>query len=113
MRHAAGASLLFVNQHYTPDVAATGQCLADLAEHLVRDGYDVEVLAGRTPNGANPGSAPAREVLNGVRVHRVSTTIVRLPADHIRAILAAACHSSVPTGTATLPGSVAVPMCEM
>jgi len=74
MRHAAGASLLFVNQHYTPDVAATGQCLADLAEHLVRDGYDVEVLAGRTPNGGNAVSAPAREVLNGVRVHRVSTT---------------------------------------
>jgi len=74
MQHAAGASLLFVNQHYTPDVAATGQCLADLAEHLVRDGYDVEVLAGRTPNGANAAPAPAREVVNGVRVHRVSTT---------------------------------------
>ena len=74
MQHAAGASLLFVNQHYTPDVAATGQCLADLAEHLVRDGYDVEVLAGRTPNGAHAASAPAREVVNGVRVHRVATT---------------------------------------
>jgi hypothetical protein len=31
MDRAARPSLLFVNQHYTPDVAATGQCLADLA----------------------------------------------------------------------------------
>ena len=38
MDRPAGASLLFVNQHYTPDVAATGQCLADLAEHLVGHG---------------------------------------------------------------------------
>jgi glycosyltransferase involved in cell wall biosynthesis len=74
MDHVAGPSLLFVNQHYTPDVAATGQCLADLAEHLVSDGYDVEVLAGRTPQGASQASVPAREVLNGVRVRRVSTT---------------------------------------
>jgi glycosyltransferase involved in cell wall biosynthesis len=74
MDRAARASLLFVNQHYTPDVAATGQCLADLAEHLASDGYDVEVLASRTRYGAEQVSAPAREVLNGVRVARVSTT---------------------------------------
>ena len=69
-----GATLLFVNQHYAPDVAATGQCLADLAEHLVRDGYEVEVLAGRTRYGAGQVEAPAREVRNGVQVTRVSTT---------------------------------------
>ena len=74
MNHAPRASLLFVNQHYTPDVAATGQCLADLAEHLAHDGYDVEVLAGRTSNGVIEASPPPHEVLNGVRVHRVSTT---------------------------------------
>jgi glycosyltransferase involved in cell wall biosynthesis len=74
MDRAVVASLLFVNQHYTPDVAATGQCLADLAEHLASDGYDVEVLASRTRYGAEQVAAPAREVLNGVRVSRVSTT---------------------------------------
>jgi len=68
------ASLLFVNQHYTPDVAATGQCLADLAEHLASDGYDVEVLASRTRYGTGQVGAPAREVLNGVRVTRLSAT---------------------------------------
>jgi glycosyltransferase involved in cell wall biosynthesis len=74
MDFPAGATLLFVNQHYAPDVAATGQCLADLAEHLVRDGYDVEVLAGRTRYNAGQVEAPPREVRNGVKVTRVSTT---------------------------------------
>jgi colanic acid biosynthesis glycosyl transferase WcaI len=74
MEHPAGASLLFVNQHYAPDVAATGQCLADLAEHLVRDGYDVEVMASRTRYGAGRVDAPAHERRNGVRVTRLSAT---------------------------------------
>ena len=74
MDRPARASLLFVNQHYAPDVAATGQCLADLAEHLASDGYDVEVLASRTRYGAADVAAPAREVLNGVRVTRLSAT---------------------------------------
>jgi glycosyltransferase involved in cell wall biosynthesis len=70
----AGATLLFVNQHYAPDVAATGQCLADLAEHLVRDGYEVEVLAGRTSYGAGHVESRPSEVRNGVKVTRVATT---------------------------------------
>jgi colanic acid biosynthesis glycosyl transferase WcaI len=74
MDRPAGAKLLFVNQHYAPDVAATGQCLADLAEHLAGDGYDVEVLASRTLYASGHIAAPASEVLNGVRVTRVSST---------------------------------------
>jgi hypothetical protein len=74
MDFPVGARLLFVNQHYAPDVAATGQCLADLAEHFVRDGYDVEVLAARTKYGAEQLEAPAHEVRNGVTVTRVATT---------------------------------------
>src|SRR5687768_15916670 len=74
MDRPASPSLLFVNQHYTPDVAATGQCLADLAEHLAQVGYDVEVLAGKTRYGDGSVAAPTREVLQGVKVHRVATT---------------------------------------
>ena len=74
MDRPARASLLFVNQHYTPDVAATGQCLADLAEHLASDGYDVEVMASRTRYGAGQVAAPAREIVNGVRVTRLAAT---------------------------------------
>lgn len=69
----ARPSLLFVNQHYAPDVAATGQCLADLAEHLALSGYDVEVLASRGRYGAGSIDAPPREWRQGVKVSRVST----------------------------------------
>jgi glycosyltransferase involved in cell wall biosynthesis len=69
-----GLSLLFVNQHYAPDVAATGQCLADLAEFLVDVGYHVDVLAGHTRYDAGQVEAPAREHRNGVHVRRVATT---------------------------------------
>jgi glycosyltransferase involved in cell wall biosynthesis len=74
MDRAAAASILFVNQHYAPDVAATGQCLADLAEYLVDAGYDVDVLAGHARYDAGQVEAPAREVRNGVLVTRVATT---------------------------------------
>jgi colanic acid biosynthesis glycosyl transferase WcaI len=74
MDRLTGASLLFVNQHYAPDVAATGQCLADLAEYLADVGYHVDVLAGHTRYDAGQVEAPAREDRNGVHVQRVATT---------------------------------------
>ncbi|HKO16281.1 MAG TPA: glycosyltransferase family 4 protein, partial [Gemmatimonadaceae bacterium] len=67
-------SLLFVNQHYYPDVASTGQHLTDLAEHLAREGYAVEVLASRGRYVAGRMNVPARELRNGVRIRRVRTT---------------------------------------
>ena len=67
-------SLLFVNQHYWPDVASTGQHLADLAEYLAAAGYEVNVLAsrGRYVKGKVP--APLTEVRHGVTIRRVRTT---------------------------------------
>ena len=67
-------SLLFVNQHYWPDVASTGQHLTDLAEHLVGEGYDVEVLCGRGKYVAGQMAVPDRETRNGVGIRRVRTT---------------------------------------
>lgn len=66
--------LLFVNQHYWPDVASTGQHLTDLAEHLVGEGYDVEVLCGRGKYVAGQMAVPDRETRHGVRIRRVRTT---------------------------------------
>jgi colanic acid biosynthesis glycosyl transferase WcaI len=68
------AKLLLVNQHYYPDVASTGQHLTDLAEYLVGEGYDVEVLTGRGKYVAGKMDAPARETRNGVRIRRLRTT---------------------------------------
>lgn len=64
-------SILFVNQHYWPDVAATGQVLSDLAEYLVGEGYEVEVLCSRGGYEGGKVDAPSREIRRGVRVTRV------------------------------------------
>lgn len=64
-------SILFVNQHYWPDVAATGQILSDLAEFLVAEGYEVGVLCSRGGYEGGRLKAPDREIRRGVRVMRV------------------------------------------
>lgn len=67
-------SVLFVNQHYHPDVASTGQHLTDLAEYLVGRGHAVEVLTARGHYVAGAMNAPATETHNGVRIRRVRAT---------------------------------------
>jgi glycosyltransferase involved in cell wall biosynthesis len=64
-------SILFVNQHYWPDVAATGQILSDLAEHLVGRGFDVGVLCSQGAYEGGRVDAPTREIRRGVRVTRL------------------------------------------
>lgn len=71
---ARAPSVLFVNQHYHPDVASTGQHLTDLAEHLARQGFAVEVLTSRGRYLAGKVAAPAHEVRNGVGITRVRGT---------------------------------------
>ncbi|MBZ0267584.1 glycosyltransferase family 4 protein [bacterium] len=64
--------LLLVNQHYPPDSGATGRLLAQLAEALADRGHEVEVLTGKpTYEEARGLSAPRRETVRGVRVHRL------------------------------------------
>ena len=41
------ARILFINQYYWPDEAATAQLLSDLAEDLAHHGHDVTALCGR------------------------------------------------------------------
>ncbi len=69
-----GFDLRFVNAHYAPDVAATGEFLTDLAEGLVARGHRVHVVTGRSPYGAGGRGLPDEEVRQGVRVTRVRTT---------------------------------------
>jgi colanic acid biosynthesis glycosyl transferase WcaI len=66
--------ILLLNQFYVPDVAATGQLLADLAESLVARGHEVHIVCGRSKYGGGRLSAAREEHVNGVRVHRVGTT---------------------------------------
>ncbi len=67
-------SLLFVNQHYWPDFASTGQHLTDLAEHLAAAGYDVSVVCSRGKYLAGDLESPEEEVHRGVRIHRIRAT---------------------------------------
>lgn len=66
--------ILFINQFYKPDIAATGQLLADLAEALAERGHEVEVLCSRHAYSGGNVTFPAKEVLNGVSVHRIRAT---------------------------------------
>lgn len=66
----AHKSILFVNQHYYPDIAATGQKLTDLAEYLADSGHHVTVLCSRGQYVSGVLEAPAEEVRNGVRIFR-------------------------------------------
>jgi len=63
--------VLFINQVYHPDVAATAQHAHDLALHLVRSGHEVSVVASRSLYGHKGAVLPRRETVEGVEVHRV------------------------------------------
>lgn len=63
--------ILLLNQCYLPDVAATGQLLADLAASLVRHRHEVHVVCSRRLYGGGSKKLNRREVINGVHVHRI------------------------------------------
>jgi len=48
--------ILFLNQFFWPDTAATGQLLSDVADHLVSSGETVDVICGSAPYGGSNGS---------------------------------------------------------
>ncbi len=66
---------LLINQYFWPDMAATAQLLADLAEDLATAGWQVTVLTGRGSYApGREGRLPARESYRGVAVRRVWCT---------------------------------------
>ncbi|MEJ5276169.1 MAG: glycosyltransferase family 4 protein [Thermogemmata sp.] len=67
-------NILFMNQYFWPDVAATAQHAADLARELARRGHRVDVLCGRRAYD-NPGRRfKPEEQWEGIRIHRVAHT---------------------------------------
>lgn len=67
-------SVVFVNRHYWPDVAATGQCLTDLAEFLAKVGWDVTVVTAKGGYRGDHHPGWTLGVHNGVRLLRVPCT---------------------------------------
>lgn len=65
--------MLFVNQFYWPDVAATAQQMSDLCEDLAARGHDVHVVCSRGQYDDGSGKpTPRRQTHKGVHIHRVS-----------------------------------------
>jgi glycosyltransferase involved in cell wall biosynthesis len=66
--------IVLINQTFYPDVAATGQHLADLAAHLAGRGHEVTVVTSRRAYD-DPGKVfPKQETWRGVRILRVFAT---------------------------------------
>jgi colanic acid biosynthesis glycosyl transferase WcaI len=63
--------ILLLNQFYPPDVAATGQLLADLAEGLVKHKHEVHVICSRRSYNGGAVKYPREEKINNVMVHRM------------------------------------------
>ena len=66
--------LIFVNRFFFPDHSATSQILSDLAFHLASVGRDVHVVTSTQLYDDAKAALPVREIINGVRAHRVSST---------------------------------------
>ena len=66
--------IVFVNRYYHPDLSATSQMLQGLAVRLAARGMTVEVVCSRQLYEDAAARLPAREVVDGVRIHRVWTT---------------------------------------
>lgn len=64
---------VFINQHYPPDFAATGQLLGDLCESLASEGHDIHVITSRALYDGRSLDLPRHEILNGVCIHRLDS----------------------------------------
>ncbi len=65
--------ILFVNQFYWPDAAATAQQMSDLAEHLVERGHEVTVYCARGQyQEGSTQRAPRYEQHRGVHIRRLA-----------------------------------------
>jgi glycosyltransferase involved in cell wall biosynthesis len=66
--------LLFVNQYFPPDEAATAQILGDLVEDAVRAGFECRVVASDRGYADPATRYSRREVWQGAAVERVRAT---------------------------------------
>lgn len=63
--------ILLINQTFYPDTTATAQQIFDLARHLVGEGHQVRVLCSRNAYEDPRRTYAAREIYEGIEIHRV------------------------------------------
>jgi len=69
--------ILVIQQHFYPEVAATGQLLLDLCEGLVKAGYKVKVITGNPteiPQEKQKGNFLRKENYKGIEIFRLKNT---------------------------------------
>jgi glycosyltransferase involved in cell wall biosynthesis len=68
-------SVLFLNQFFYPDISATAQHAFDLAKFLSARGDKVSAIASRSIYGRTGSALPAEEVVDGIEIHRVTSSV--------------------------------------
>lgn len=71
------SKILLIQQHFYPEVAATGQLLLDLCEDLVKAGYKVKVITGNPteiPQGIQRRNILRKENYQGIEIFRLKNT---------------------------------------
>lgn len=63
--------VLMINQYYPPDLASTGQIMAEVCTTMAQKGIEVRVVAGQPSYSSAAERAPWVEVRDGVQIHRV------------------------------------------
>ncbi|MEM1108518.1 MAG: glycosyltransferase family 4 protein [Planctomycetota bacterium] len=66
--------ILFINQTYAPDVAASAQLLEDMARRFADAGHEVAIVTSRSLYGQAGAALPRYEKRDGVEVHRVGVS---------------------------------------
>lgn len=66
--------IILANRYLYPDESATSRMTSSLAFALARKGFAVHGLASRQFHNGRAGLLPAREVTNGVIIHRLATS---------------------------------------
>ena len=70
-------NVLVINQYYAPDVASSGQLLADLCEGLVLQSHSISVVCAQPSYEMDSSDVSLREQLGGVDVYRTPMGIFR------------------------------------
>jgi glycosyltransferase involved in cell wall biosynthesis len=68
-------SVLFLNQFFYPDISATAQHAFDLAKFLRARGDKVSAIASRSIYGRTGSALPAEEIVDGIEIHRVTSSV--------------------------------------
>ena len=66
--------VIFLNRFFFPDHSATSQIVSGLAFHLASLGKEVHAITSRQLYASPHAQLPIEETINGVHLHRVSTT---------------------------------------